>query len=143
MDRILRRISLLKNKLYKPVEVIQKLLCDHCGEDCVDDTIHSGNNVFCCNGCKAVYDLLHDSGMESYYTKDVESPGVSQKEFKNQDYSYLDHPEIASKVLDYSDDKNALVTFKTPQIHCASCVWLLENISRLNPAISYSQVFFD
>ncbi|HAC16438.1 MAG TPA: heavy metal translocating P-type ATPase [Bacteroidetes bacterium] len=125
------------------VETLQKLLCEHCGEDCIDDSIQSEEKLFCCNGCKAVYELLHEAGMESYYSTDVESPGVSLKEYKFQDYSYLDHPEIATKVLDFSDAKNAIVTFKTPQIHCASCVWLLENISRLNPAISFSQVFFD
>ena len=125
------------------METLQKILCEHCGEDCIDDSIQSDEKVFCCNGCKAVYELLHETGMESYYSKDVESPGVSQKKYQFQDYSYLDHPEISAKVLDFSDSKNAFVTFKTPQIHCASCVWLLENISRINPAISFSQVFFD
>jgi Cu+-exporting ATPase len=82
--------------------------------------------------------------MDSYYTQSERySPGVSQKEGIKTDFSYLDQPEITSKVLDYSDGKMAWVTFRTPAIHCASCVWLLENLSKLNEHIFQSQVYFD
>jgi len=126
------------------VEVAQKLACSHCGEPCSDDLISSGDGVFCCTGCKTVYELLHDNGMEAYYAQsNALSPGVSQKEGIKTDFSYLDQSEIKSKVLDYSDGKTAWVTFRTPQIHCASCVWLLENLPRINAHVLQSQVYFD
>lgn len=27
----------------------------------------AGEKVFCCAGCKAIYALLHDEGLESFY----------------------------------------------------------------------------
>ena len=126
------------------VKVAQKLACSHCGETCPDESVTSGQHVFCCTGCKTVFDLLHDNGMESYYTQSERySPGVSQKEGIQTDFSYLDQPEITAKVLDYSDGKMAWVTFRIPAIHCASCVWLLENLPKLNDHILQSHVYFD
>lgn len=125
------------------VDTDNKLLCQHCGELCTEETISSGDMIFCCNGCLAVYDLLHESGLQGYYESDQGSPGISLRNTKNMNFDYLDHDEISSKVLNYKDDKIALVTFRTPQIHCASCVWLLENLSRINSDIKHSQVFFE
>jgi P-type Cu+ transporter len=125
-------------------EIAQKTLCSHCGESCSDELITSGENIFCCSGCKTVYDLLHDNGMEAYYASSNDyAPGLTQKYVKSQDVGYLDQPEISSKVLNYSDGKTAWVTFRTPQIHCAACVWLLEHLSNLNDAVLQSQVYFD
>ncbi len=140
----MRRIGTIKKRLMSTIEVAQKLACSHCGEPCDDELISSGDGVFCCTGCKTVYELLHDNGMEAYYAQsELESPGISQRQSIKTDFSYLDQPEIGSKVLDFSDGKIAWVTFRTPQIHCASCVWLLENLPRLNQHVLQSQVYFD
>jgi P-type Cu+ transporter len=144
MDRNLRRIEALNQQFMSTAEVAQIVACSHCGEHCYDDSISSGESTFCCTGCKTVYELLHDNGMQAYYAQgDVLAPGISQKNGVRSDYSYLDQVEISSKVMDFSDGKTAWVTFRTPQIHCASCVWLLENLPRLNPGVLQSQVFFD
>ena len=34
------------------------------------------------------------------------------------------------------------VTLFLPQIHCSSCVYLLENLSKINPLIKHTQVNF-
>ena len=34
--------------------------CTHCGETCVDDSIQIDSYFFCCNGCKTVYEILHE-----------------------------------------------------------------------------------
>lgn len=125
------------------VETDTKLLCQHCGEVCTEEVISSDDKVFCCNGCLAVYDLLHESGLQGYYESDLGSPGISLKNTGNMNFEYLDHAEISSRVLNYRDNTLAIATFRTPQIHCASCVWLLENLSRINPHVKHSQVFFE
>ena len=35
------------------------LVCFHCGDVCFSDDIALGDKLFCCNGCKAAYELLH------------------------------------------------------------------------------------
>ena len=34
------------------------------------------------------------------------------------------------------------ITFFIPQMHCSSCIWLLENLFKLNSAITHSTVNF-
>src|SRR3972149_4671997 len=40
------------------------------------------------------------------------------------------------------DEKLFIVTFYVPQMHCSSCIWLLENLYRINPGIIHSEVDF-
>ncbi len=115
--------------------------CYHCKEACKDDSIHIDDKVFCCQGCKIAYQVLNDSGMCTYYEID-ENAGVSLKGKKQEQFSYLDDPGIIADLIDFSNGDTTKVTFYVPSIHCASCLWLLENLYRLNPAIKYSRVNF-
>ncbi|KPP99140.1 MAG: Cu2+-exporting ATPase CcoI [Bacteroidetes bacterium HLUCCA01] len=128
-----------------PETVIQQdIKCTHCGEPCDDEIIRQGDNVFCCTGCQTVYGLLNESGLGAYYGLDAENPGISMRKVaEDSRFEYLDDPTVLHKVLDFSDGKEARVTLKTPQIHCASCIWLLENLHRLNPAVTFAEVYFD
>ncbi len=125
------------------IDTIEKLTCTHCGDTCEEETITSGDAVFCCTGCHTVYDLLNESGLGTYYDIEEEAPGISMKKVAQMKrFEHLDDPSVQHKLLDYTDGKVANVTFKTPQIHCSSCIWLLENLHRLNPAVRKSEVFF-
>ncbi|TFH39753.1 MAG: HAD family hydrolase, partial [Bacteroidia bacterium] len=42
----------------------------------------------------------------------------------------------------FNDNNIARVRFYIPSIHCASCIWLLENLRRLNSGIRHSSVNF-
>lgn len=64
------------------------------------------------------------------------------KKKKGIDVSYLDEPNIAAKLVDFKDDHIAVMTFYIPVIHCSSCIWLLEHLYKLNPAVVTSQVDF-
>jgi Cu+-exporting ATPase len=57
-------------------------------------------------------------------------------------YAYLDLDEIRDKILSFSDSGISKVNLFIPTIHCASCIWLLENLSTLNPGIIQSSVNF-
>jgi len=57
-------------------------------------------------------------------------------------YAYLDNQEIRDKLLDFSDGGISKVTLFIPTIHCASCIWLLENLNTLNSGIISSSVNF-
>jgi P-type Cu+ transporter len=49
---------------------------------------------------------------------------------------------VQAKLLDFTDGRSSRVTFQVPSIHCVACVWLLENLFRLHPAIGDSRVNF-
>ncbi|HEY9000782.1 MAG TPA: heavy metal translocating P-type ATPase metal-binding domain-containing protein [Mucilaginibacter sp.] len=124
----------------KQAEIDHKTTCYHCGNDCADECIEQDEKVFCCNGCREVYSILSQNGLCGYYAYN-EYPGVSQvKAGKRLDY--LKEPSIIRELTDYSDEKFTIVTFYVPDIHCSSCIWLLEHLNKINPAIYHSRVDF-
>src|SRR3990172_178462 len=126
---------IVKNKLNN------NLVCAHCGEDCPDDSYKIGIKLFCCAGCKTVYELLNENNLSNYYTL-MDTPGVSLKELNSKKFNFLDDGDVVEKLLDFKDEKLSVASFDIPQIHCSSCIWLLENLYKLNPAISVSRVNF-
>jgi Cu+-exporting ATPase len=116
--------------------------CYHCGEECKDDVIQSDAHEFCCDGCLLVYDLLKENDLCRYYTIDG-SQGISpDQSFFNGKYDYLDLPEVTDKMIEFTDGNLSAVNWYLPKMHCSSCIWLLEHLYRLNPALRSSVVNF-
>jgi hypothetical protein len=44
----------------KSVLIKEKIKCFHCGNEYLHDCIRSGAKAFCCEGCRAVYELLQE-----------------------------------------------------------------------------------
>lgn len=118
-----------------------KILCYHCGDICKDKSIVINEKYFCCSGCKTVYEILNQNELCTYYNFE-NSPGISPKNIESKKFEYLDDQLTINKLLDFSDDKISKITFFIPQMHCSSCIWLLENLFKLNPAIINSTVNF-
>ena len=117
------------------------VICFHCGEQC-DDIIEMDRKPFCCEGCKQVYLLLSENNLCTYYEFD-KSPGIKAKgKFISERFAYLDDAATASKLVQFSSAKQTNVTFSLPQMHCSSCVFLLENLHRIEPGITKSQTNF-
>ncbi|MDX2415190.1 MAG: heavy metal translocating P-type ATPase metal-binding domain-containing protein, partial [Bacteroidales bacterium] len=116
--------------------------CVHCGADCGKRPVEWNNLFFCCNGCKQVYQLLNEKKLYSYYTIE-DTPGIRTETFYHSTkYEYLDKDEVKEKIYDFFDNNIAKITLYIPSIHCASCIWLLENLNRLNKGIIHSSVNF-
>ena len=116
--------------------------CFHCGEHCNKKSIHIDEKIFCCDGCKLVYEILNENDLCKYYDI-TKTPGISVKgKFISEKYSYLDDLKVKQKLISFTDGKKTNITFYLPQMHCSSCIWLLENLHRINPAIERSQVNF-
>lgn len=114
--------------------------CYHCGDKVEDAAYVLDEHKFCCLGCQTVYQVLNENNLASYYRYNTH-PGKSQKSQK-EDLSYLDEPNIVAKLVDYQDSDIAIITFYVPAIHCSSCIWLLEHLYKLTPAVKSSKVDF-
>ncbi|MFM9074182.1 MAG: heavy metal translocating P-type ATPase metal-binding domain-containing protein, partial [Bacteroidota bacterium] len=113
--------------------------CYHCGQDCEETHLSNGHS-FCCFGCKTVYEILQENDLCTYY--DLQSqPGVRQ-DSGGDEYLQLDDPQVSDQLLGFRSGNLARVTFDVPAIHCISCIWLLENLGRLNKGIIRSEVNF-
>ncbi len=69
-------------------------------------------------------------------------PGISMKARKEARFDYLNQPEVIEKLIDYRDESLTKIQFYLPQIHCSACLWLLENLYKLNPNVNQSRVNF-
>lgn len=115
--------------------------CFHCGNEIIKkDEIIFEEKSFCCNGCKTVYEIFSQNDLSCYY--DFENaPGTTPQEIKGK-YDFLADEKIIAKLLEFQEDSTAIVSLFIPHIHCSSCIWILENLQKLQDGISTSQVNF-
>jgi len=120
---------------------VTKAFCFHCGDACRNDIVYDGKH-FCCDGCKAVYDILNSNELCDYYTISEHAGFTAKEKNISARYDFLDKPDIANKLLTFRSDKLCVVQFYVPKIHCASCIWLLENMQKLRDGVLESRVDF-
>lgn len=119
----------------------QVLHCYHCGEEC-NTIIKAHDKNFCCEGCRSVFEILSKSGMCNYY-EISSNPGTSQRiKIREGKLAFLDNEKIQNSLISFRDEGQVHVTFYLPQMHCSSCLWLLENLHRLNHGVVTSKVNF-
>ncbi len=125
----------------KMSKVMDTQNCFHCGLDIVvEEKIIFDTKNFCCNGCKTVYEIFSLNDLTCYYDFE-KSPGATPQDI-NGKYDFLDNESIVSKLLEFQENSTAIISLNIPHIHCSSCIWILENLQRLQKGISTSQVNF-
>jgi Cu+-exporting ATPase len=122
------------------VEVLESVKCFHCGQLC-DEVVSSHDKSFCCVGCKSVFEILNENDLCEYYALDQES-GLSRKNTYSTSFGYLDDRDVRKKVLSFDSKRLARVSFNIPSVHCVSCIWLLENLRKLNTGVFHAEVSF-
>ena len=114
--------------------------CYHCGDPCGSARVEFDKKDFCCNGCKTVYDIFSSNDLSYYY--DLQSAAGATPTAIEDHYEFLDNPTIIERLTEFNDGDLQIVNLYIPHIHCSSCIWVLENLNKLNPFISSSQVDF-
>ena len=115
--------------------------CYHCGDKIIGKPIVKDDKSFCCNGCLTVYEILDQNGLDQFYTFNEQS-GVKPTNSGNNKFVALDVLEIFSDFVDFQNDEIYIVTFFLPAIHCSSCIYLLENLKKLDDQILKSESNF-
>lgn len=119
---------------------MSKHTCFHCGLDASTSNITFDDKAFCCNGCKTVYEIFSENDLTCYYDLQ-QAPGATPKDIEGK-YNFLENTKIIEQLLEFNDGENQIITLYIPHIHCSSCIWILENLNKLNPSISASIVNF-
>lgn len=124
------------------IKTAEKVKCYHCGEACSDETFKAGDKIFCCYGCKVVFELIESNNLCEYYQ--IEShPGLNAKSVTHAQYEYLRDKNISKKLLEFDAVDFSRVRFNVPAIHCSSCIWLLENLQKADKGVLRSEVNFN
>ncbi len=115
--------------------------CFHCGNEIIKkDEILFDEKKFCCNGCKTVYEIFSQHDLSCYYDFQS-SPGATPQDIQGK-YDFLDNEDIVTKLIEFQENTTHIVSLYIPHIHCSSCIWILENLQKLQSGISTSQVNF-
>ena len=115
--------------------------CFHCGKlvEKKEEIVYD-EKYFCCNGCKTVYEIFNLNDLSCYY--DFQSaPGATPLDIKGK-YDFLENESIVSKLLEFKESSTHIISLYIPHIHCSSCIWILENLQKLQSGIGSSQVNF-
>jgi len=114
--------------------------CFHCGDDCDKDLIKYDDKLFCCHGCKTVYEIFADNDLSYYY--DLQAAAGTTPNTVTGKYDFLDTPSITDKLVEFDDGHTQIINLYIPTIHCSSCIWILENLGQLHPGMYQSLVDF-
>ena len=110
--------------------------CYHCGLNLPDKAndiyilkLNSVNRSFCCPGCRAIAQMIHDSGMENYYqyrTTPGQLPDFQGSNISNDlqlELELYDNSELQQDFVNELDNGNLETTLSIEGITCAACVW--------------------
>jgi Cu+-exporting ATPase len=122
--------------------IISKEKCYHCGETCDEQPIIHEEKTFCCDGCKTVYKILDENNLCNYYSFDENAGNTVRNGLERKRFEYLQDQEVEHKLVDFKNGSTTSVTFFIPNIHCTSCVWLLENLGNIDEGILKGTVNF-
>lgn len=115
--------------------------CFHCGDGVSEkDQIVFDQKLFCCVGCKTVYEIFSENDLTSYYELE-KTPGATPQEIHGK-YDFLTNEKIVDKLLEFKEEDIQILSLYIPHIHCSSCIWILENLNKLQQGIITSQVNF-
>src|SRR5450432_664198 len=115
----------------------QAVLCTHCGLEIPAGRIDAAQPLqFCCDGCSSVYAILEAAGLGEYYTHqsfaeaECASPRQSRRKFEELDLATFQAAHCESRAPGLSS-----VDLFLEGVHCSACVWLVERLPRVAPAV--------
>lgn len=112
--------------------------CAHCGLPVPQGLFDSTRKQnFCCSGCEAVYALLQGAGLGEYYSfrekiGDKGQPVLERGRTSLAEFDTATFRQLYCDTLSTGEMKTEILV---EGVHCAACVWLVEKLPRLEPAV--------
>ena len=113
--------------------------CYHCGKKTTVAKSTEKKLFFCCTGCETVYRIIHANDLSTFYTY-YPQKGLTPKKEKN--YGFLENETLWKDCIQFQDGTKIRAKLSIPSMHCSACIWILEHLSHIEPAILYSHVTF-
>ncbi|MBE0509570.1 MAG: heavy metal translocating P-type ATPase [Gammaproteobacteria bacterium] len=106
--------------------------CFHCGlelpppDEIQHAQIDGQQRDFCCLGCRSVCEAIYDAGMEGFYQRTPDGLLLSPPPEPPRDIGLYDLEEVQEEFV---HEMGAVreINLLVEGIHCAACVWLIEN----------------
>jgi P-type Cu2+ transporter len=114
--------------------------CAHCGlavpAAAVDAT---APRQFCCAGCRAVWAILHEHGLERYYALRA---GAAPAPAPAADRLYAELDDLGFQGRACRPEPGGLLSTELylEGVHCGACVWLVEKLPGLVPGVAEARL---
>jgi len=118
--------------------LFEQQLCAHCGTAVPE----SRKSAYCCLGCETVARILGDRGLGDTYYKLRNKGGFLREPLPasqvDERFDYLDDPEFLKNYSRPSqqDPTGRVMKLYLEGVHCAACVWLVEQLQEFVPGMS-------
>ena len=117
--------------------------CAHCGLPVPVGLVQRDRDEqFCCAGCAGAYELIHGSGLESFYRMTdadsgsrLEIGGAFRGASQAEKFGDFDEPVFLEKYARVVNATESEVELAIERIHCGACVWLLEKLPVVLPGV--------
>ncbi|OMH38796.1 copper-translocating P-type ATPase [Motiliproteus sp. MSK22-1] len=109
-------------------------LCFHCGlfsdsEQAITRKVEGEARLFCCHGCASVCEAIFSAGLNGFYQRRMEGDFLAPPPEIPKELAFYDLDEIQQDfVTELGAERE--VQLLVEGIHCAACVWLIENSLR-------------
>ena len=119
--------------------------CFHCAlpvpTDChLKVDIEGEPRPVCCPGCKAVAELIRDTGMSRYYElRDLPDPGVGRPPEVAAEWAVFDSPDMLDAFTERDGDMRE-ATIYVGGMYCSACSWLIETTMGKQPGTASAEV---
>lgn len=114
---------------------MKKIACLHCGEEALKKDLIA--EKFCCVGCQGAYDLVNEMGLSSYYQSRITNEKL--RKLKPEESSEMELSSFITKNENTENDEFELL-LAIDGLHCAACVWLIENILQKEECVKLVRV---
>ncbi len=119
--------------------------CFHCGLPLPPDEqqfkaeIEGETRHFCCFGCQSVCQAIHAAGMEGFYQRTPEGTLLAPPPEPPKDLALYDLDEVQEEFVHQEGDARE-IHLLVEGIHCAACVWLIEQTLNRMPGVLAARV---
>lgn len=112
-------------------------VCRHCGLPVPPSIDVSGDpdGPFCCPGCAAAFRLVCDCGLDAYYRRRQLDPNLPPPK-PDDDQSAIDYLSWVER----TEDGTARLSLIVEGLHCAACVWLIEQVLARQPGVVSARI---
>jgi len=127
-----------------PAPSAQTVRCFHCGLPAAADTrvtaeVAGAERAFCCTGCKSVCEAIHAAGLEGFYRRTPEGEVLGPPPEPPGQLAVYDLDEVQQEYVgDLGEHRE--INLLVEGIHCAACVWLIENGLAAVPGVEEARV---
>lgn len=121
------------------------LKCYHCNETIptsvdIKASINGNIQPMCCYGCKAVAEMIAESGLSQYYSlRTTPASRIDQTDDKER-FALFDQPAYNNEFVNEQQDGVYCADLLIEGVSCAACTWLIENSLRAQSGTTSASV---